>query len=48
MLGKLLLTKKVHEKILTSIEQSLMAGLNSQAGQGKDGAAPSLGQDWLL
>jgi hypothetical protein len=42
------LTKKVHEKSLTSIEQSLMAGPNCQAGQGKDGAAQSLGEQWLL
>jgi hypothetical protein len=48
MLGKMLLTKKAHEKRLTSIEQSLMAGLNCQAGQGKDGAALSLGEQWLL
>jgi hypothetical protein len=48
MLGKTLLTKKAHEKSLTSIEQSLMAGPNCQAGQGKDGAALSLGKEWLL
>jgi hypothetical protein len=42
LLGKMLLTKKAHEKSLTPIEQSLMAGLNCQAGPGKDGAAPSL------
>jgi hypothetical protein len=28
VLGKMLLTKKAHEKSFTSIEQSLMAGLN--------------------
>jgi hypothetical protein len=33
---------------LTSIEQSLMAGPNCQAGRGKDGAAQSLGEQWLL
>jgi hypothetical protein len=49
MLGKTLLTKKAHEKSLTSIEQSLiMSGPNCQAGWGKDGAAPSLGDQWLL
>jgi hypothetical protein len=42
MLGKMLLTKKAHEKSLTSIEQSLMAGPNCQAGPRKDGSAPSL------
>jgi hypothetical protein len=47
MLGKMLLSKKAHEK-LTSIEQSLMAGPNCQAGWGKDGAALSLGEQWLL
>jgi hypothetical protein len=47
-LGKMPLTKKAHEKSLTSIEQSLMAGPNCQAGQGKDGAAANLGQAWLL
>jgi hypothetical protein len=31
----MLLTKKAHKKSLTSIEQSLMAGSNYQAGQGK-------------
>jgi hypothetical protein len=30
MLRKTLLTKKAHEKILTSIQQSLMAGPNCQ------------------
>jgi hypothetical protein len=44
MLGKTPLTKKAHEKSLTSIEQSLMAGPNCQAGWGKDGADPSLGK----
>jgi hypothetical protein len=48
VLRKMPLTKKAHEKSLTSIEQSLMAGPKSQAGQGKDGAAQSLGQEWLL
>jgi hypothetical protein len=48
MLGKTTLSKKAHEKIPTSIEQSLMAGPNCQAGQGKDGATPSLGEQWLL
>jgi hypothetical protein len=48
MLGKMPLTKKAHEKSLMSIEQSLMAGLNCQAGQGKDGTAVILGQAWLL
>jgi hypothetical protein len=48
MLGKTLLTKKAQEKSLTSIEQSLMAGPNCQSGQGKDGAARSLGEEWLL
>jgi hypothetical protein len=48
MLGKMSLTKKAHEKILTSIEQSLMAGPNCQAGQGEDGTAPGLGEQWLL
>jgi hypothetical protein len=35
LLGKTLLTKKAQEKSLTSIEQSLMAGPNCQAGQRK-------------
>jgi hypothetical protein len=48
MLGKTPLTKKAHEKSLTSIEQSLMAGPNCQTGQGKDGIAANLGQVWLL
>jgi hypothetical protein len=48
MLGKMPLTKKAQEKSLMSIEQSLMAGPNCQAGQGKDGTAPSLGEQWLL
>jgi hypothetical protein len=42
MLGKTPLSKKAHEKSLTSIEQGLMAGPNCQAGRGKDGA-PQLG-----
>jgi CRISPR/Cas system CSM-associated protein Csm4 (group 5 of RAMP superfamily) len=37
------LTKKAHEKSLTSLEQSLMAGPNCQAGQGEDGEAANLG-----
>jgi hypothetical protein len=45
---KMPLTKKAHHKSLTSIEQSLMAGPNCQAGRGKDGAAANLGQAWLL
>jgi hypothetical protein len=48
LLGKMPLTKKAHEKSLTSIQQSLMAGLNCQAVQGKDGTAANLGQVWLL
>jgi hypothetical protein len=32
MLGKMPLTKKAHEKSLKSIEQSLLAGPNCQAG----------------
>jgi hypothetical protein len=48
MLGKTLLTKKAYEKSLTSIEQSLMAGPNWQAGPGKDGTGVNLGQAWLL
>jgi hypothetical protein len=48
MLGKTPLTKKVHKKSLTSIEQSLMAGPNCQPGQGKYGAAAILGQAQLL
>jgi hypothetical protein len=48
MLGKMPLTKKAQEKSLTSIEKSSMAGPNCQAGQGKDGTAPSLGEQWLL
>jgi hypothetical protein len=44
MLGKTPLMKKS----LTSIEQSLMAGPNCQAGRGKDGTAAILGQAWLL
>jgi hypothetical protein len=42
------LTKKAHEKSLTSIEQSLMAGPNCQAGWEKDGTAQSLDEEWLL
>jgi hypothetical protein len=42
------LTKKAHKKSLTSIEQSLMAGPNCQAGRGKDGTTVILGQAWLL
>jgi hypothetical protein len=48
VLGKTPLSKKAHEKSLTSIEQGLMAGPNCQAGRGKDGAAQSLGEQWLL
>jgi hypothetical protein len=48
LLGKTPLTKKAHEKSLTSIEQSLMAGPNCQAGRGKDGAAMNLGLVWVL
>jgi hypothetical protein len=48
MLGKMPLSKKGHKKSLISIEQSLMAGPNCQAGQGKDSTAPSLGEQWLL
>jgi hypothetical protein len=48
LLGKTLLSKKAHEKSLTSIQQDLMAGPNCQAGRGKDGAAPSLGEQLLL
>jgi hypothetical protein len=44
LLGKTSLSKKALEKILTSIEQALMAGPNCQAGWGKDGSAPSLGE----
>jgi hypothetical protein len=33
----MLLSKKAHEKSLTSIEQSLMAGPNCHVGRGKDG-----------
>jgi hypothetical protein len=47
MLAKMPLTKKAHEKNLTSIEQSLMAGPNCQAGWGKNGAAASLGDSGL-
>jgi hypothetical protein len=36
------------KKSLMSIEQSLMAGPNCQAGWKKDGADPSLGEEWLL
>jgi hypothetical protein len=48
MLGKTPVSKKAHEKSLMSIEQSLMAGPNCQAGWGKGGAAVNLGQAWLL
>jgi hypothetical protein len=48
VLGKTPLSKKAHEKSLTSIEQSLMAGPNCQVGQGKDGTVPSKGEQWLL
>jgi hypothetical protein len=48
MLGKTPLSKKAHEKSLMSIQQSLMAGPNCQVGQGKDGAALSLGKQWFL
>jgi hypothetical protein len=48
LLGKTLLTKKAHKKSLMSIEQSLMAGPNCQAGWEKDGTAAILGQAWLL
>jgi hypothetical protein len=48
LLGKMPLTKKAHEKSLTSVEQSLMAGPNCQAGWGKDGATQILGEVWLL
>jgi hypothetical protein len=48
VLGKTPLSKKAQEKSLMSIEQSLMAGPNCQAGGGRDGAAPSLGEQWLL
>jgi hypothetical protein len=47
MLGKMLLQRKLTRNLM-SIEQSLMAGPNCQAGLGKDGAAPSLGEQWLL
>jgi hypothetical protein len=48
MLGKTPLTKKAQEKILTSIEQSLVAGPNCQAVWGKDGTTVNLGEEWLL
>jgi hypothetical protein len=48
MLGKTLLTKKAHEKSFMSIEKSLMADPNCQAGQGNDGTAETLGEVWLL
>jgi hypothetical protein len=48
MLGKTPLKKKAYEKSLMSIEQSLMARPNCQAGWGKDDAAANLGQVWLL
>jgi hypothetical protein len=47
LLGTTPLTKKAHEKSLTSIEQSLMTGSNCQAGWGKDGTDLSLGEQWL-
>jgi hypothetical protein len=47
MLGKTPLSKKAHEK--THVHRAkLMSGPNFQAGRGKDGAAPSLGEQWLL
>jgi hypothetical protein len=47
MLGKTPLSKKAHEKSLTSIEQ--FNGRHKLPGWlGKDGAAPSLGEQWLL
>jgi hypothetical protein len=48
LLGKMQLSKKAHEKSLPSKKQGLMAGPNCQAGRGKDGAAQSLGEQWLL
>jgi hypothetical protein len=49
VLGKMPLLKKAHEKThVHRAEQSLVAGPNCQAGWGKDGAAPSLGEQWLL
>jgi hypothetical protein len=48
LLEKMPLTKKAHEKSLMSIEQSLMAGPNFQAGPGKDDTAVILDQAWLL
>jgi ABC-type hemin transport system ATPase subunit len=47
LLGKTRSQRKLTRK-LTSIEQGLMAGPDCQAGQGKDGTAPSLGEQWLL
>jgi hypothetical protein len=44
VIGKTPLSKKAHEKSLTSIEQSLTAGPNCQSGWGKDGTALSLGE----
>jgi hypothetical protein len=47
LLGKTLLSKKAHEKSLTTIEQ--FNGRPKLPGwPGKDGAAPSLGGQWLL
>jgi hypothetical protein len=47
LLGKMQLTKKAHEKSLTSIEQ--FNGRPKLPGwPGKEGAAPSLGKQWLL
>jgi hypothetical protein len=48
MLGKTPLTKKAHEKSLTSIKQNLMAVPNCQAGREKDGTAANLGEELLL
>jgi hypothetical protein len=47
VLGKRSLSKKAHEKSLTSIEQ--FNGRPKLPGWlGKDGAVPSLGEQWLL
>jgi hypothetical protein len=48
MLRKGPLSKKAHKKSLMSIEQSLMASPNCQAGQGKEVTDLSLGKQWLL
>jgi hypothetical protein len=45
LLGKTLLSKKAHEKRLTSIEFNGRPKLPGW--QGKDGTAPSLGEQWL-